>query len=140
MLDRTPTTADLLDAIETERRYWHALVEAMRHAGLLNEFSEGEDSWTFRDVAVHLNGWREWTLTRLTAGLHAANSPTPPWPEGLDEESQVGTDAINAWFAARARQRPMAEVLAETDAQFDALAAAVTAMPDADLLTPGRFP
>jgi hypothetical protein len=112
----------------------------MTNAGLMNESSEGADSWTFRDVAVHLNGWRGWTLTRLTARMHGENPPTPPWPEDLSEDTQAGTDAINAWFAAHARNRPMTDVLAETDAQFDALAAAVTAMPDDDLLTPGRFP
>lgn len=140
MHTETPTKRDLLDAIEAERRYWNALVEAMTNAGLTNEFSDSEDSWTFRDVAVHLNGWRGWTLTRLTAGLDRENPPTPPWPEDLSEETQAGTDTINAWFAAQATDQTMADVLVETDAQFDALAAAVAAMPDADLLTPGRFP
>nr|MDQ6908170.1 ClbS/DfsB family four-helix bundle protein [Chloroflexota bacterium] len=48
-------------------------------------------------------------------------------------------DAINAWFAARDKDRPATEVLAETTAQFDAMGAAVAAMPTDDLLTPGRF-
>jgi hypothetical protein len=140
MTDTSPTKSDLHDAIEAERRYWNTLVEAMKHAGLLNESSEGEDSWTFRDVAVHLNGWRGWTLTRLTAALHGENLATHPWPEGLSEETQADVDAINAWFAAQATDQTTTDVLAETGTQFDALAAAVTAMPDDDLLTPGRFP
>ncbi|MCA1723699.1 MAG: hypothetical protein LC748_05505, partial [Thermomicrobia bacterium] len=49
------------------------------------------------------------------------------------------TDAINAWFALRDKDRPAAAVLAESDAQFGALGAVVAAMPADDLLTPSRF-
>ncbi len=62
-----------------------------------------------------------------------AGEPPTPWPGHL-----TGDDAINAWIYERNRDRSR-EVLAEADASFARLAAAVAALPDEDLTAPGRF-
>lgn len=137
MPDTTPTKDDLLTAVAAERRYWDALVAAVEEAGLMDRSGTNNGPWTFKDMAAHLNGWRGLTVARLEAACRGAGPPTHPWPAGLEEGPD--TDAINAWFFARDKNRPATEVLAETAAQFDAMGAVVAAMPADDLLTPGRF-
>ncbi len=137
MPDTIPTKDDLLAALAVERRYWDALVAAVEHAGLMDHPGTNNGPWTFKEMAAHLNDWRGLTVARLEAAYRGAGPPTHPWPAGLEEGADI--DAINAWFAARDKDRPATEVLAETVAQFDALTATVAAMPTDDLLTPGRF-
>jgi uncharacterized protein DUF1706 len=137
MPDTTPTKDDLLAAIAVERRYWDALVAAVERAGLMDRPGANNGPWTFKDMASHLNAWRALTLARLEAASHGGGPPAHPWPAGMEEGRDI--DAINAWFYARDKERPARDVLAESAAQFDALAATVAAMPADDLLTPGRF-
>lgn len=137
MPDATPTKDDLLAAIDAERSYWNALVASVEAAGLMNRPGTNNESWTFKEMAAHLNSWRGLTAARLDAASRGSGPPTHPWPAGMEEGTD--TDAINAWFAARDKVRPATEVLAEATAQFDVMGAAVGAMPADDLLTPGRF-
>lgn len=137
MPDATPTKDDLLAAIDAERRYWDALVAAVEAAGLMDRPGANNGPWTFKEMAAHLNAWRGLTVARLEAAYRGAGPPAHPWPAALEEGPD--TDAINAWFSARDKDRPAAEVLAESAAQFDAMGAAVAAMSSDDLLTPGRF-
>ncbi len=137
MSDLQPTKDDLLAAIEAERRYWDALVAVVTDAGLMDQPGANNGPWTFKEMAAHLNAWRGITVARLEAAQRGGGPPAHPWPDGMTEERE--TDAINAWFMARDKDRPAVDVLAETQTQFDALRAAVAAMPADDLLTPGRF-
>ena len=124
------TREGLLRRIEAERDQWRALVEAIGEARMEEPGPVG--SWSFKDLAAHLTGWRERTIRRLEAPPGA--EPPPPWPADLTED-----DAINDWIYERSRDRPLPEVLAEADQSFAHLAAAVRALPEPDLSTPGRF-
>lgn len=137
MPETTPTKDDLLAAIAVERRYWDTLVATVEQAGLMDRPGANNEQWTFKEMATHLNAWRGLTLARLEAAARGAGPPMHPWPAGLEEGPD--TDAINAWFALRDKDRPATAVLAESGAQFGALGAAVAAMPADDLLTPSRF-
>ncbi len=137
MPETTPTKDDLLAAIAAERRYWNALIVTVEQAGLMDRPGANNGPWTFKEMATHLNAWRGLTVARLEAAYRGGGPPAHPWPAGLEEGPDI--DAINAWFAARDKDRPATEVLAETEAQFDALIAAVAAISADDLLTPGRF-
>lgn len=136
MSEPMPTKDDLLAAIAAERRYWDALAAAVQAAGLMNRPGANNGPWTFRDMAAHLNAWRGVSVARLEAAQRGDGPPAHPWPG--DWQESTDTDAINAWFLARDKERTAENVLAETQAQFDAMAAAVAAMPDDLLLTPGR--
>jgi hypothetical protein len=138
MPESTPTKDDLLAAIGTERHYWNALVALVEQEGLLDRQIRANGP-TFKETAAHVNSWRALTVARFEAAQRGSGPPAHPWPEGMGEDSRVGVNEINAWSAERDRERPAAEVLAEASTQFDALSAAVAAMSDDDLLTPGRF-
>src|SRR3712207_2339708 len=124
------TREELLRRIETERGQWRALVEEIGEERMDQPGPMG--TWSFKDLAAHLTGWRERTIRRLEAPPGA--EPPTPWPADLNDD-----DAINRWIYERNRDRPLREVLSEADQSFARLAVAVGALPEADLSTPGRF-
>lgn len=137
-MDTTPATKDdMLRLIDTGRASWESLLADVGEERL--ELSGATGDWTFRDVVAHLNAWRELTLVRLGAAARGEESVSPPWPAGLDDDSPEGTDAINAWFYQRARDRAAADVIAESSEQLQQMHAIVTTLSPEDLFTPGRF-
>lgn len=97
----------------------------------------GFGEWTFKDVIAHLTAWRLTTAARLEAGLRR-QAPFFPWPARLSEEHD--TEAINRWFYAANRDKPVAAVLRESRETFDRVERAIATLPEDDLLRPGRFP
>ncbi len=134
----TTGKAGWLDRIERERGAWEAIVAEVDVTDIDRPGAAG--SWTFKDVAGHLNGWRERTVDRLEAAARGEAPPPPPWPDDLSDETDEGIEAINRWIYERNRDRPAADILAESREQFRRMRAAVEAVPEADLVTPGRFP
>ena len=124
------TRADLLQAIDTERANWQDLVaevglERMEEPGPMGD-------WNFKDLTAHLTGWRVRTIDRIEAGPGV--DPPTPWPAQLTTD-----DEINDWIYTQNRDRPLRDVLDEHDQSLARVAAAIAALPDDDLLTPGRF-
>lgn len=93
--------------------------------------------WTIRDVIAHLTAWRWWSVARLE-GAARDEEPTPPWAEGLNEDEDV--DRINQQFYDEVRDRAIGDVLRDSRASFDRLEAALLALPETDLVAPGRYP
>jgi hypothetical protein len=129
-MSNTRTKTDALARIEEYRARWRQLVAAVGEERMEQPGPMGE--WTFKDLAAHLTFWREWTIARLEAGPDR-EAPVP-WPVGLTED-----DPINAWIYARNSDRSVRDVLADADASFDRLVAAIAALPEEDVTTPGRF-
>ena len=134
----TTGKAGWLDRLERARATWDAIVAEAGAAGMERPGATGE--WTFKDVVAHLNGWRVRTVDRLEAAARGEAPPPPPWPDDLSDETDEGVEAINRWIYERNRDRPAAEILAESRAQFRRMRAAVEAVREDDLVTPGRFP
>lgn len=130
------TKISLLEWIDRGRASWEALLADVGEERMEQPGAAGD--WTFKDVAAHLNAWREWSLARLEAA-GTGKEPLPPWPAGMAEESEEGTDEINAWFHERGRERPLAEVVAEARDQFEQMRAAVQALSPEVLGERGRF-
>jgi hypothetical protein len=92
---------------------------------------------TFKDIIVHLTGWREVTAARLEAAQRG-EEPVFPWPAQLTEEED--TDEINRWFYEAGRDKPVADVLRESRETFDRVERAIAALPEDDLFERDRFP
>lgn len=136
MASSAETKARLLERIDAGRARWETLLTEVGDERM--EQPGATDDWTFRDVIAHLNAWREWSLARLAAA-GTGEAPSPPWPPGMDEDRPGGVEEINAWFYERDRDRPAAEVIAESREQFEQMRAAVEALSPEDLSEPGRF-
>lgn len=132
------TKAGLLDQLDKAVATWEELAEAASKADPNRPGAMGD--WTFVDVAGHLNGWRTRSVARMEAAANGAEPLPTPWPEGLSSETDEGTDAINAWIYERYHGRPFEELLAEARDQWRRLRAAAEAIPEEDLLAPGRYP
>ncbi len=127
------TKAQMLALIADEQQFWHTLVAEVG-ADRTDIPGVNNGAWTFKDVAAHLNYWRRWSVARMIAGR---DSTDPVLPANVRDETDV--DAINADAYAADRDRPLADILAETDAQFLALHDAVAATPEEVLTDPHRF-
>lgn len=130
--------AGWLERLEHARQTWEEIVSRVSDADISRPGAAGD--WTFKDVAAHLNAWRTRTVDRLEAALRDDVPPPAPWPNELDDETDEGVDAINRWFFDRDRDRSAADIVAESRLQFQRMRAAVEALSEQDLETPGRFP
>jgi len=132
------TKAELLEQHDRAVATWDELAEAAQQADPTRPGAMGD--WSFVDVAGHLNGWRERSVRRMEAAANGTAPPTSPWPDELSDETEEGTDKINDWIYEQYHDRPLDEVLAEAQEQWRRIRAAAEAIPEADLLTPGRYP
>ena len=113
---------DLAARFRADRATWQALV-AKVPAERANEPGAMGD-WTFRDAVSHLAAWRARTVGRLEAAARGDPRPGNAWPADLTDD-----DPINAWFRDQAAGRALDDLLAEYDASFERMAAAVAALP-----------
>ena len=128
------TSHDRLTAhIEGERAWWRDLVAEIGEERMTEPGPMGE--WTFKDLAAHLLGWRERTITRLEAAAAGGPTPPSPWPSELDGDD----DRVNDWIQERSRDRPVRDVLDDVDRSYERLAKAIAAIPEDVLTRPGAF-
>jgi hypothetical protein len=129
------TTDDLAARFATEHAAWTALLAKVPPDRMDEPGAMG--SWTFRDAVSHLAAWRRRAIMRLEAAARGELRPSNPWPAGMDD------DAINDWFREQDDGRSADDLLAEYDASFDRMAAAVAALPDGanptESETPGYY-
>ncbi len=134
MTDPDPK-ARLLEQIEHERQHWRDLVAEVGEDHMTEPGPMGE--WSFTDLAAHLLGWRNRTIARLEATAAGRPAPPSPWPAELDGEDD---DQVNAWIHDQHRDRSPADLLADVDASYGRLAAAIAAQPAEKLTDPGAYP
>jgi hypothetical protein len=137
-MSATTRKAALLEQIEQERQIWEQLLAEVGEGRMLEPGVTAD--WTFKDVVAHLNGWRVLTLARLEAARHGRAPEPPPWPAHLDEDVEADVDQINDWIYRASQDRPLQDVLAEYSQSFERMRAAVAAIPERDLMDPGRYP
>lgn len=133
------TKADVLRAIETERDWWRAMIDTAQESGPLTGNEDVDGSWTFKELLAHIDGWRRLTLARFEAAATAADAPIIPWPNGMDDDTDDGTNAINAWFDEQSHASSLDQIVATSTERLESLHAVVQSMSAEDLLTPGRF-
>jgi hypothetical protein len=131
------TRNELLETIRAVRR---DLDQAIAETGPERIDEPGTfGPWSFKDQIAHLTLWRLATAARLEAGVEG-REPVFPWPDIMDEGTLEGVDAINQWFYEANRDKPLAEVVRESNETFERVERAIAAMPEDALLMPGYFP
>ena len=119
----------LATRVRAEQAAWRDLVAEVGEDRMTEPGPMGE--WSFRDLVVHLLGWRDRTIRRLEAVAERQPDPPEAWPADLPDD-----DAVNDWIQAQGDGRSTAELLATADASYDRLAAALAAIPDETLEDP----
>ncbi len=127
------TKAAILERLQTERRRLERNVSQLGPEDLLKPGVVGE--WSVKDVLAHLADWEAHMLVWVEAArggdLVASPDPGLTWKQ---------LDAFNQRVYGRHRDQPpeaVIEYFHETHRQFMAL---VEAMPEEEMLTPGRYP
>ncbi len=99
------------------------------------------DGRTLKEILGHILGWERWVASAID---EIANGVTEPaimslsgYPIGTARYASI--DAFNAARMAEARERPWAELLADSDAVFDALIAAAERAPASALTQTAQF-
>ena len=132
-MESATSTTQLLDDLDAEQSAWEALLRDIGEERMTQPGVEGE--WSIKDIVAHLTAWRRRTVSRFQAALRNEPAPPPPWPVELQDD-----DAINAWFYAADRDRPLEDVLRESRAVFQQLVQTLEAFPEEALQDPARFP
>ena len=123
----------LAATIDAEHRAWRDRIAEIGEDRMTEPGPMGE--WTFRDLVVHLLGWRERTIARLEAVAAGRPDPADPWPAELDDD-----DAINDWFQAQGADRSVRDVLDAADRSYERLGAALASIPAETLTDPAGIP
>lgn len=109
-LSKTQFLAELRD----EQAAWEALLDEIGQTHMTQPEVAG--GWSIKDIVAHLTCWRRRSVRRFQALLSHEPDFSPPWPKELQED-----DAINAWIYEANRDRPLAEVLSESQEVFQQL-------------------
>jgi hypothetical protein len=140
----TLSKVEMLSAMRRTRDEWEALLAAVGEARLAEPGVEGV--WSVRDVLAHLTAYERSAAAQLWADLRGEQPTTRDLygleavpPEVTSETRVWDHDQYNAWVAGWNRERPLAEVLADSRRAYERLLAAVEAVPEADFAAPGRF-
>ena len=120
----------LIETLRSRRADWDAALaevplDAMTEPGVAGE-------WTVKDVVMHLAYHERWYADRLHEILRDERyTPT--------EIDRMPFDERNGHIYRQNRDRPLAEVLAESREAFDRLVAGVEAQTEAFLIEPQHF-
>ncbi len=135
MSDDAATKADLRARLDVMTKSWNEIVSSIPESAA---DSDGADL-SIADVLGHLFGWRVLTVDRLEAAVNNSGAPDFPWPDGMSEDTDEGTDEINEYFRQTYQALSLADLISASNAQIERIYAALDAISDADLFSPGRF-
>jgi hypothetical protein len=127
------TRADQVAAIRADQQFWRDLAAEVGPERYAVPGAMGD--WTFGDMAGHLLGWRNRTISRLEAAARGEAEPAPPWPPELDDDAD-----INPWIREHDAGRSPEQLVADYDASYDRLIAAIASIPDELLTDPDALP
>ena len=109
--------------IKADQQFWRDLAAEVGPDRYDEPGPMGE--WTFGDVAGHLLGWRNRSITRLAAAARGEPDPLPDDVEGEDKVHLMN-DQIRADHAGR----PAAELVDAYTDSYDRLIATLGKLPD----------
>jgi hypothetical protein len=122
----------LLAELHKEQASWRVLLDEIGEANMTQPDVAG--GWSIKDIVAHLTGWRRRTIKRLQAALKHETDFSPPWPSELEAD-----DDINAWIYEANRDRPLADVLSDSQAAFQQLLETLDTFSEEDLQDPRRL-
>jgi len=128
-MDSPMTKARFLETLQAERSAWEALLDEVGEERVSEPGAAGD--WSVKDIIAHVTAYER----GLVEWLEAASRGEAVTFDLLDHPD---LDYRNAVIYAENRDRPLEEVLRASEAVFRRLLARVEALPEEDLLDPGR--
>ena len=126
-----PTSKDELQALNrSEREALLAAIERMGRERLEAPVLDG--GWTVKDVLSHISTWERRIVRAVGQGQRGERVD---WPEPGVPLTDDGVDEVNARDFAAHRGDALPNVVAESQASFDALMSCVDAMTEADVMS-----
>jgi hypothetical protein len=123
--------AELIEGLRKENRQWLALLDTIGTERMDQPGVSGY--WSVKDIIAHITGWRRRTVGRLIAAGRGEPEPPWPWPAHLHTD-----DEVNGWFYENNHERPVQEILDESEQVFEQILEAVIGLPDEILEDPAR--
>ena len=117
-MDNPLTKEDILNDLRSARAEWDALIAQLSEAHLAEAGMAGY--WSAKDIIAHLTAVDQWNVNALRA--HARGEPPPALDEQLME-----LDERNRLHYERNRERPLQEILRESQHIFQQMLALIQA-------------
>jgi hypothetical protein len=127
----------VLTRLAGEMERWEALLASLGEGQVTAPNLPG--GWSIKDVVAHLRAWQQRSVARMEAALQAREPVFPAWPADLDPEQEGQPHALNDWLYQTSRDKPWPAVHQEWREGFGRLLELGAALPEADLLEPGKF-
>lgn len=129
---------DILNKLREEFNQWEELLASLTEAQITAP--NLPDNWSIKDVVAHLWSWQQRSVARMEAALHNRKPQFPPWPPSLQPDSDDDLEALNTWLYQSNRDKPWPAVYHDWRTQFLRFIELGEAIPEKDLLEPGRYP
>ncbi len=129
-MDTPMTKARLLELLRTRRAEWDALLAQIPEGWMTEAGAAGY--WSVKDVIAHLTYYERWYADRLQERLRGENYA----PQSID---RMHFDERNEVIYKQNRDRPLADVRAESQRVFERLIAGVEAHTEVFLTQPHEF-
>jgi hypothetical protein len=124
--------SELMALIRAERDELEGTLAGLSDAQMLQPGVEGE--WSVKDILAHISTW-ERRMVRWVGDTVREEVPVMPGP-GM---TWADLDKLNQQTYLANRDRPLAEVKEGFRLSFLAVLRTIEAVPETDLLEPGRF-
>jgi len=138
-LDPEPQKARLIELLRSCRFSMMREVEALSGEQASTPWTP--DGRSMKEIVGHMTGWERWVTAALEQVATGVSEPSimslSGYPEGIRRYGSV--DAFNAARMGEAREQPWAEILAQSDAIFEALIAAAESTPASSLAQTADF-
>ena len=134
----TQDKQEILQMLQEEFNQWQELLAGLTEAQITAP--QPPDNLSLKDVLAHLWAWQQRSVARMEAALHNREPEFPNWPASLSPDSEEDLDQVNAWIYETNRDKSWSTVYEDWRTQFLRFVELGAAIPEKDLLEPGRYP
>lgn len=129
-MDEEMNKAKLLETLQSKRTEWDAVLAEVPETQMTEPGAAGK--WSVKDIIAHLTTDERWIADRLHENLRGEiYNPTATDAMSDDERNEI--------FYQQNRDRPLADILAESRQAFQSLLEGVQAHSEAFLIEPQQF-
>ncbi|MGE5124396.1 MAG: ClbS/DfsB family four-helix bundle protein [Acidobacteriaceae bacterium] len=96
-------------------------------------------TWTIKDHVAHMWAWQQATVARAEAALLGSDPDYPAWWYLMGPDPEEDVDQTNAYLYQLNREKSWARVRTDWSAQFARCLELSRRIPEADLLSAGKY-